>query len=226
MKAGFNLIDTSALADISMPLVLPSEIEAAFDVLDKMSAAGFDWELRKTALEAPGDPEEYECLFTRDGNQLRATADCLSLAVCKAAMQCTSLRAAATTSFSMNNADDRKQLIAALQEKGIPAHELITGEFQSVRVPLTPESDTEEFSIDAILDICPCQVGLSGYRFDVVGDDEDFIDCLSYDSCMAASLIEAVSAFEFLWDERESQVAKFREGIYDLPPEKSGVTLP
>ena len=122
-------------------------------------------------------------------------------------------------SFSMDNADDRKQLIAALQEKGIIAHEIISSELVFVSVQLTPETATEDFSIDAVADICNCRVGVTGWRLAAIDEDgdEDYVDCLMDEACVATSLAEAVRAGVFLWGDRENLLAKFRAGQYDLP---------
>ena len=97
MSAGFKLVAMSDLAGTPMPLVLPSELKAAFNVLDIMSAKGFTWEIGKPAKGANGkeperygsELERYVCMLTKGETQTRATAGSLSEAVCLAAMRAT-----------------------------------------------------------------------------------------------------------------------------------------
>ena len=125
-----------------------------------------------------------------------------------------------SNSFAMDQPIARRLLIAALRSKGLPACEInVEGSF-AVAVPLTEETPGEGFFITASDDIGPCQVELTGWRTGAGGSDEGkSLDCLSSESCMAASLQEAVAAFNYLWSERVSQVQKFRSGVYDLAPE-------
>ena len=125
--------------------------------------------------------------------------------------------------FSMDNASDRAALIVALNERDMPAAEKhFGGGVMAVSVVILHDDSAQEFTIDAMADVTPCQIGLSGYRTEPDENEGEAIDVLSDSSAHANNIEEACAAFLSYWNQQDDLIKKFHAGKFDVPITEGG----